>query len=75
MTRTRIARQVTSRLHVSATARDVVRAAHRALERSSRTRAFRSARHQFIRDCLEVHRANRELFIHAGGGHLEREGN
>ena len=59
------AQQVTNRLHVSATARDVVRAARKALKPSALTRACRTGRHQFIRDCLEVHRANRELFSNA----------
>ena len=59
------ARQVTNRLHVSATARDVVRAARKALKPSQLTRACRTGRHQFIRDCLEVHRANCGLFSNA----------
>jgi|2_EtaG_2_1085320.scaffolds.fasta_scaffold39211_3 predicted methyltransferase len=59
------AQQVTNRLHVSATARDVVRAAHKALKPGQLTHACRTGRHQFIRDCLEVHRANRGLFTSA----------
>jgi hypothetical protein len=58
-----IAQQVTDRLHVSDTTRDVIRAAHRALKPSALARSHRTDRHQFIRDCLEVHRANRELFV------------
>ena len=62
---TSIAQQVTNRLHVSATARDVIRAARKALKPSALTRTCRTGRHQFIRDCLEVHRANRGLFTGA----------
>ena len=59
------AQQVTNRLHVSATVRDVVRAARKALKPSQLTRACRTGRHQFIRGCLGVHRANRGLFARA----------
>jgi hypothetical protein len=62
---TRIAKQVTNRLHVSATTRDVIRAGRRALNPSALARVHREARHKFFRDCLDVHRANRELFANA----------
>lgn len=62
---TRIAHIVTNRLHVSATSRDVIRASRKALKPSALTRVHREARHKFVRDCLEVHHANRELFVNA----------
>jgi hypothetical protein len=57
--------QITDRLHVSASARDVIREAWRAFNaetRADRSPKTRAARHRFYRECLSRHEENRDLY-------------
>jgi hypothetical protein len=49
-------------VHVSASAREVIRAARTKLSRKGKSREQRAARHQFIRQMLDYHRDAQETF-------------
>lgn len=50
------------RVHVSATPRQVVRAAYRMLSRQGKSRAARAARHEWLRAILREHRDAGRLY-------------
>ena len=63
-----MAKQVTNRLHTSASNRDVIQAARKAVAPKFRGAKHKKARHAFFRDCLAVHEANTGMFFRVAKG-------
>jgi hypothetical protein len=59
-----IASQITNRLHVSASNREVIRNARKAIKPSSYGIEHKPSRKIFYRQCLQVHKENVELSVH-----------
>ena len=54
--------QIIGRLHVHSSDIDVVRAVHQAMTKAAQGREHRQARHEFMREAIEAHHANRRMF-------------
>lgn len=62
-------RRLVGDLHVTASARDVIRHVRARIEpHHQRAREAREARHSLFRDCLEAHQEHRELYARVMGG-------